>query len=105
MDVISSPKNSTASILLKIGIRFPNKEVRPAPNLAMAAFQKRKESTEFPMPRYKITDIKEGLQLIGPVLAASITNAGNNIKVPNEKVANKKLRGDMPAGFLRTRIL
>lgn len=38
-------------MLLKTGIRLPNNAVRPAPNLLMAIFQRRKQMTDAPRPR------------------------------------------------------
>lgn len=105
INVIFSPNISTASMLLKMGIRFPKRAVRAAPNFPMAEFQKRKDKTELPSPRYRMTIIKEGPQMIGGAIVVSNKKAGNNKRVPRAKVANKKLRGEIPGGFFRTRIL
>ena len=52
-----SPKIKIASIVLKIGIKFPNKTVLPAPNFDIAKFQHQNAKTDVPTPRYRIEPI------------------------------------------------
>jgi hypothetical protein len=54
----SSFRIMTASRLLNMGIRLPNKAVRPAPEYANGDIPYGKANTEAPMPRYKIAPIK-----------------------------------------------
>lgn len=90
-----------------MGIRFPKRAVRPAPNLAMASFQHKKDKTELPRPRYNTINNKELLHVIGGIDAVfvSMIKAGNKRIVPDKKVIKMKLIGLIPGGFFRTRIL
>jgi len=45
-----------------MGIRLPNKAVRPAPSILMEIFQIKKQITDAPMPRYKIEPINRLFQ-------------------------------------------
>ena len=46
-----SPKIKIASRVLKMGIKFPNNTVLPAPNFEMAKFQHQNAKTDVPIPR------------------------------------------------------
>jgi hypothetical protein len=50
----SSLRRITASRLLNMGIRLPNKDVLPAPSMLIEVFQIKKQITDAPIPRYKI---------------------------------------------------
>lgn len=66
-EVNCSPRISTASIVLKTGIKLLNKDVLAGPILAMDAFQHKKPMTELPIPRYKMVMIIPLVQCNGPV--------------------------------------
>lgn len=101
-----SPNISTASKVLKMGIKLPNKTVLPAPNLPIAKFQHQNAKTEVPIPKYKIDPAKEYDQSVDfSFKNCSAKKKGNNIMVPKTNSINKKLKALIFVGFFRTRIL
>ena len=96
---------NTASRLLNIGMRFPNKAVLPAPNMLIEIFQIKKQITEAPTPRYKIEIVNPIFQCIADVLLISHKKNGNNKIVPRKKLANRKFTGEIEEGFFLTKIL
>ena len=104
IQVNGSCKMRTASMLPNTRIRLPNKAVRPAPRFLIAIFQIRKQMTEAPTARYRIISKRLTLHLTGAALLISYKKNGNKRSVPKLKITNKKLTGDIPAGFLRTNV-
>lgn len=100
--VNDSFKSINASIELKMGMRLPNKAVRTAPSLSIAAFQHKKEITEVPRPKYAIMPQSFQLLITTPPCCNSNKLKGSSSKVPKLKIVNRKTIGEMPAGFLRT---
>ena len=94
-----------ASILLKTGIRLPNKAVRPAPSLPIAIFQIRKQMTDAASPRYRIDKIRWLFHVTVADRLSSQIKKGNTMSVPKEKITNKKFTGEIPAGFFLTSVL
>ncbi len=103
---MASPKINTASNVLKIGIKFPNKTVLPAPNFEMAKFQHQNAKTDVPIPRYRIEPINVFDQPIDSfTMDCSNIKNGNNINVPNKKMMSKNDKALISIGFLLTNIL
>jgi len=106
MGVMDSPKIRIASRVLKIGIRFPNKTVLPAPNFEIARFQHQNAKTDVPIPKYKIEPIKALDQSIGSLTTiCSMIKNGNSINEPNIKMMSKNDNALICMGFFLTKIL
>ena len=91
--------------LVKMGMRLLNKTVLPEPRMPMALFQIKKQITEAPILRYRIEITTSRFQVTGPVVYISQMNIGNMRTVPNKKVVNRKLTGEIAAGFFFTKVL
>ena len=103
--VSDSPRMSAASILLKTGIRLPNKAVFAGPIDRIEMFQERKATTEAPRLIYNNEPTSEALHVMGGETRLSIKKAGSRNSVPNKKTVNKKTVGDRCAGFFLTRMV
>ncbi len=80
-----------ASRVLKMGIRFPNNTVLPAPNFEIAKFQHQNANTDVPIPRYNIDPNKELDHSMGSLtIICSTMKKGNSINEPNIKMMSKK---------------
>jgi len=104
IQVKGSCKIRTDSMLPNTRIRLPNKAVRPAPRFRIAIFQIKKQITEAPNARYRMISNRLTFHFTGAVIFISYKKNGNKRKVPKLKITNKKLTGEIPAGFFRTRV-